>query len=431
MLRLLRGLTLWWQLKFGWQRLVALVLPLTLMLSACQPRLSWGDEQKLLSQAWTTLDRAYVDASFNDQNWWEVRQAFLRQPMPDREVTYAKIVEMMGTLGDPFTRFLDPEAYRSLQTSTAGALSGVGLQIALDEAGDRIRVLTPIEDSPAARAGLMPDDIILCIDGTTTAKMGLDEAAALMRGTVGSSVRLEILRSERPFDVVLERADIEIDPVRTKIIKNAIGRQSVAYIRLNQFNGNAVDKVAEAITQAENERVVGYVLDLRGNPGGLLRAGIEIAQMWLADATIVYTIDRNGVQDSARATGNRLTEAPLVVLVNRGSASASEVLAGALQDNHRAVLVGTRTFGKGSIQSLFELTDGSGMAVTIAKYMTPAKRDINKLGIDPDIEVELPDGELLSRDRVATAADRQFVRALQALQQVKKLALVSRHSDAV
>ncbi|MEO0854316.1 MAG: S41 family peptidase, partial [Cyanobacteria bacterium J06648_11] len=191
------------------------------------------------------------------------------------------------------------------------------------------------------------------------------------------------------------------------------------YIRLNQFNGNAVDKVAEAIANAEKQHVAGYVLDLRGNPGGLLRAGIEIAQMWLSDATIVYTIDRNGVQDSARATDHRLTAAPLAVLVDRGSASASEVLAGALQDNHRAVLVGTRTFGKGSIQSLFELSDGSGMAVTIAKYMTPAKHDINKLGIAPDVTVELPEGELLARDRVATAGDRQFVRALEALQQMR------------
>lgn len=405
------------RLRSSWRRLVALLLPLMLMLSACQPRLSWGDEQKLLSQAWTTLDRAYVDASFNEQNWWEVRQGFLRKPMPDRSATYARIVEMMGTLDDPFTRFLNPEAYRSLQTSTAGALSGVGLQIALDEAGDRIRVLVPIEDSPAARAGLQPNDVILAIDDAPTTGMGLDEAAALMRGESGSSVRLGMQRGKRQFDVVLERAAIEIDPVRTKIVNNAIGRQSVAYIRLNQFNGNAVDKVAEAIANAENQHVAGYVLDLRGNPGGLLRAGIEIAQMWLSDATIVYTIDRNGVQDSARATENRLTAAPLAVLVDRGSASASEVLAGALQDNHRAVLVGTRTFGKGSIQSLFELSDGSGMAVTIAKYMTPAKRDINKLGIEPDIQVTLPDGELLSRDRVATASDPQFVKALEALQQ--------------
>ncbi|MEO1132410.1 MAG: S41 family peptidase [Cyanobacteria bacterium J06639_1] len=389
-----------------------------LVLSACQPRLSWGDEQKLLSQAWTTLDRAYVDASFNEQNWWEVRQAFLRKPMPDRDATYAKIVEMMGTLGDPFTRFLNPEAYRSLQTSTAGALSGVGLQIALDEAGDRIRVLIPIEDSPAARAGLQPNDAISTIGDAPTTGMGLDEAAALMRGESGSSVRLGIVRGDRQFDVVLERAEIEIDPVRTQIVKNAIGSESIAYIRLSQFNGNAVDRVAEAIDEAENQHVAGYVLDLRGNPGGLLRAGIEIAQMWLSDATIVYTIDRNGVQDSARATEHRLTAAPLAVLVDRGSASASEVLAGALQDNHRAVLVGTRTFGKGSIQSLFELSDGSGMAVTIAKYMTPAHRDINKLGIEPDITVELPEGQLLTRDRVATASDPQFVRALQVFQSV-------------
>ncbi|MEM9568726.1 MAG: S41 family peptidase [Cyanobacteria bacterium P01_E01_bin.34] len=389
-------------------------------LTACQPRAGWGPEQKLLAQVWTTIDRSYVDATFNNQDWWKVRQEFIRHPMASPDEAYAEIAAMLATLDDPFTRFLPPSNYRSLQTSTAGELNGVGLQIALDDTG-RIRVIAPLEDTPADRAGLQPDDILLSIDGAEVTNWTLDEVANHLRGTTDTNVYLSIRRDELDFEVKLKREAIAINPVRSKILTRFAGQRSVAYIRLNQFNGNAVSEMRAAIQAAEDRSVAGYILDLRGNPGGLLKAGIEVAQMWIDRGPIVFTINRNGISDSADATASILTDKPLVVLVNKGTASASEVLAGALQDSERAVLVGTRTFGKGLIQSLVDMPDGSGLAVTIAKYATPSGRDINKLGIEPDYVVELAEERALKRTEMGTSDDSQFVQALSLLE--KQLAV--------
>jgi carboxyl-terminal processing protease len=196
----------------------------------------------------------------------------------------------------------------------------------------------------------------------------------------------------------------------------------VGYLRLSQFNGNAAEKLAEAIQTLKDQGAEAYLLDLRNNPGGLLQAGIEIARLWLPQGTVVYTVNRQGILDSFESFGQAITDAPLVVLVNEGTASASEILAGALQDNGRATLVGSTTFGKGLIQSLFDLSDGAGLAVTVAKYETPAHHDINKLGITPDRIVA---SVLLTRDTVATEADLQYQAALEMLSQAPVLASAS------
>lgn len=353
-----------------------------------EPALALTQEQKLLNEAWRTVNRAYLDDSFNHQNWWWVRERSLRRGLGDREETYGVIREMLASLGDPFTRFLNPEQYRSLQTNTSGALTGVGLQIALDGEGGRLTVVAPLVGSPAERAEILPGDEVLEIDGVPTADLTLDEAAERMRGPQGSAVVLLVATpGQAPRRLSLVRAHIEINPViwQGRTLPDGL---KVGYLRLGQFNGNAPQELAQAIAALEGQGVAGYVLDLRNNPGGLLQAGIAIARQWLDEGTIVYTVNRQGVLDSFEATGEALTAQPLVVLVNRGTASASEILAGALQDNGRAVLVGERTFGKGLIQSLFDLSDGSGVAVTIAKYETPNRRDINQSGIVPDIKVE-------------------------------------------
>ncbi len=389
-------------------------------LTGCQSgsaRMRWGEEQKLLAAAWTYVDRAYVDPTFNQQDWWKVRQQALAQPLPDRATTYHQIDLMLGSLGDPFTRFLDPEHFTSLQTSTAGELSGVGLQIAIDDE-DQVIVIAPIEGTPADQAGLASGDQILAIDDQPTGGLNLDTVAEKMRGPTGTPVHLTIQRQEQVFGITLIRAGIAINPVRTKIIPHAVDHRPVAYLRLSQFNGNAAEQIQMAIREAEQEGVAGYVLDLRNNTGGLLQAAIEIGQMWLAGGDLVLVTNRNGIQDSIKANSEVLTEAPLVVLVNRGSASASEVLAGALQDRRRAVLVGTRTFGKGLIQSLFELPDGSGLAVTTAKYLTPNGYDINQAGIEPDVVAEMdPNVGALNYEMVGTEVDTQFMAALRVVQE--------------
>jgi carboxyl-terminal processing protease len=231
-------------------------------------------------------------------------------------------------------------------------------------------------------------------------------------------VQLKIQRSDQEdrdqvLDLNVIRDRISINPVQASLERPSAG-PIIGYIRLRQFNANATSEMKQAIERLETQGATAYVLDLRNNPGGLLQAGVEIARLWLDSGPIVYTVDRQGVFDNFMANGPALTHAPLVVLVNRGSASASEILAGALQDTNRAQLVGERTFGKGLIQSLFNLSDGSGLAVTIAKYETPNHTDINKVGITPNLVIPQ---DLLRMNEMATPADIQYQAALDLLTQ--------------
>lgn len=397
-----------------------LILPVWIALSGYSPTAyALTEEQRLFNEAWRIVNRAYIDDTFNHQNWWLMRQRALSKPLADRDATYDAIQQMLASLNDPFTRLLKPEQYRSLQTNTSGELTGVGLQISLNADTGEIQVIAPIEGSPADKAGILPHDRILKIDGVPTAELALDEAAERMRGPSGSQVILTIGRDgEAPLDVAVTRDRIALNPVHTELHQRPDG-PPIGYIRLNQFNANATVEFAKAINRLEQQGADGYILDLRNNPGGLLQAGIEIARLWLDEGTIVYTVNRQGISDSFEATGQALTHDPLVVLVNQGTASASEILAGALHDNGRAELVGEKTFGKGLIQSLFELFDGSGLAVTVAKYETPNHHDIHKLGINPDRLVPM---EPITREQVATDSDRQYQAAVELLTQRSVLA---------
>lgn len=371
------------------------------------------EDQKIFSESWRIINRAYIDESFNHQNWWSIREKLMRQPFKNREETYQAIEKMLATLDDPFTRLLRPDQYRSLQVNTSGELMGVGLQIALDADTGDLTVIAPIDGSPAEQAGIQPRDRILKIDGLPTTDLSLDESAARMRGPMGSRVTLTVLREGSPVaeEIVLVRDRIALNPVIAEL-RSDLGQTPLGYIRLSQFSANATEEVAHAIQSLEKQGAKAYILDLRNNPGGLLQSGIEIARLWLDEGTIVYTVNRQGVLGSFEAVGSALTQAPLAVLVNQGTASASEILAGALQDNHRGILVGEKTFGKGLIQSLFDLSDGAGLAVTVAKYETPNHTDINKLGIMPDRVIP---SEALLRGQVATTSDQQYQAALQLL----------------
>jgi carboxyl-terminal processing protease len=393
---------------------VGLLLLFQITLSAwwTPPALAFTEEQKLFSQAWRIVSQSYIDDTFNHQNWWQLREKVLQKRLDNREGTYSAIKNMLESLDDPFTRFLTPNQYRSLQVSTSGELSGVGLQIALDPETGELAVVAPIAGSPAEQAGIQPRDRILEIDGILTSQLTLDEAASKMRGATGTTVTLKIQGKDgepKSFNLVRDR--IALNPVYA-VLDSSQNNTPIGYIRLTQFSANAPSELAHAIAQLEEQGAQGYILDLRNNPGGLLQAGIEIARFWLDQGTVVYTVNRQGTLGSFEAYGPALTEDPLIVLVNQGTASASEILAGALQDNGRAKLVGEKTFGKGLIQSLFDLTDGSGLAVTVAKYETPKHRDIHKLGIQPDLEVSL---DPITLNQVGTAADEQYQVAVKLL----------------
>jgi carboxyl-terminal processing protease len=377
-----------------------------------QPAVAMTGEQKLVSEVWRIVNHNYLDETFNHQNWATVRQKVLEKPLTDSNASYAAIGKMLKSLDDPFTRFLDPEQYRSLQVNTSGELNGVGLQIALNPETGKLEVVAPIAGSPADKAGIRPRDRILKIEGVSTKNLTLDEAATKMRGPRGSLVTLLIERDgEAETEIRLTRDRIALNPVVSEL-RVSTGSPPIGYLRLTQFNANASTELAHAISSLEKKGADAYILDLRNNPGGLLQSGIEIARLWLDSGTIVYTVNRQGIQGSFEAFGPALTNDPLVILVNQGTASASEILAGALQDNGRAQLVGETTFGKGLIQSLFELSDGSGLAVTIAKYETPQHRDINKLGIKPDKVISQ---DPINREQIGTEADLQYQAAVELL----------------
>lgn len=380
--------------------------------SFCSPAAALTDEQKIVSQAWRIVNRTYLDDTFNHQNWAQVRQKALKARLKDKDTAYEAIQSMLKTLDDPFTRFLDPRQYRSLQVNTSGELTGVGLQIALNPETGKLEVVTPITGSPAEKAGIQPRDRIVKIEGKPTENLTLDQAASLMRGRIGTAVSLVIDRDgTAPKEISIIRDRITLNPVIAKLQKDK--QNNIGYIRLTQFNANAPSELARAVKELEEKGADSYVLDLRNNPGGLLQAGIEVARLWLDSGIVVYTVNRQGIQGNFESFGSALTQDPLVVLVNQGTASASEILAGALQDNKRATLVGEKTFGKGLIQSLFELSDGSGLAVTIAKYETPNHRDINKLGITPDKVIS---SEPITINQVATSDDVQYQAAVELLE---------------
>ncbi|MBE9104467.1 PDZ domain-containing protein [Nostoc cf. edaphicum LEGE 07299] len=395
--------------RVGFSLLMAVCLALGTL---TQPAVALTGEQKLVSEVWRIVNRTYLDETFNHQNWAAVRQKVLEKPLADSNASYEAIGKMLKSLDDPFTRFLDPEQYRSLQVNTSGELTGVGLQIALNSENGKLEVVAPIAGSPADKAGIRPRDRIVKIEGVSTENLTLDEAATRMRGPSGSLVTLVIERDgEAETEIRLTRDRIALNPVVSDLRVSAEGTP-IGYLRLTQFNANASTELAHAISSLEKKGAAAYILDLRNNPGGLLQSGIEIARLWLDSGTIVYTVNRQGIQGSFEAFGPALTNDPLVILVNQGTASASEILAGALQDNGRAQLVGETTFGKGLIQSLFELSDGSGLAVTIAKYETPEHRDINKLGIKPDKVISQP---AINREEIGTEADLQYQAAVELL----------------
>ncbi|MED6156989.1 Carboxyl-terminal-processing peptidase 2, chloroplastic [Stylosanthes scabra] len=364
------------------------MLVMSVSLASSNPSWALTEENLLFLEAWRVIDRAYIDKSFNGQSWFRYREDALRkEPMNNREETYAAIRKMLATLDDPFTRFLEPEKLRSLRSGTQGALTGVGISIgyptkaAMPSGG--LVVISASPGGPAYRAGVSSGDIILGIDDISTENLGLYDAAERLQGPEGSSVALTIRSGSDVKHLSLTREKVSLNPVTVRLCKiPASGNDSpkVGYIKLTSFNQNASSAIKEAINTLRSDNVNAFVLDLRDNSGGLFPEGIETAKICRGIRDILDTDGSNALAISE----------PLAVLilslyqVNKGTASASEILAGALKDNKRAILFGEPTFGKGKIQSVFELSDGSGLVVTVARYETPAHIDIDKVGVIPD-----------------------------------------------
>ena len=367
--------------------------------------------KEVIDQVWQIVFRDYLDSTgaYSDARWRQLRKDLLAKSYAGDEESYEAIKGMLSSLDDPYTRFLDPKEFKEMRIDTSGELMGVGIQLSLDKDTKELIVVSPIEGTPASRAGVQSKDVIVSIDGAPTKGMTTEDAVKLIRGPEGTEVILGLRRKGDVLNVPLTRARIEINAVKKALNTSANGSK-IGYIRLKQFNANASREMRAAIQDLEEQGAQGYVLDLRSNPGGLLEASIDIARQWLNEGTIVSTRTREGIRDVRRATGSAITDKPMVVLIDQGSASASEILSGALQENKRAQLVGQKTFGKGLVQAVRGLSDGSGMTVTIAKYLTPNGTDIHKNGIKPDVEAEMSEKEMreFKIENLGTPKDSQY-----------------------
>ena len=396
---------------------LVLALPLLLILQLSGPALALTDDQTLVVDVWRLVNESYVDSSFSGVPWRRLRQKALEKTISNRVDAYDAIEAMLAPLDDPYTRLLRPESYGQLEAATKGTVSGIGLQLGVHHDTGSVVVIAPVEDSPAAEAGLVDGTLLRSINGQATSELGLDGSAALLRGDSGSSVHLEVtLPDGEEQSLDLERRAIDLRPVRSRRLRS--GDHTLGYLRINQFSEPVPEAVQEALADLEAKGIEGLVLDLRNNTGGLVSAGLAVADDFLAGDVIVETQDRNGINEQRPANSGRLFDGPMLTLINGGTASASEILAGALQDNGRSPLLGSTSFGKGEIQTLLPLGDGSGLAVTVARYLTPNGRAIQGQGLEPDepLSSAEPSGSSIGSDDDAwlRSAEEALIKQLEA-----------------
>lgn len=352
---------------------------------------------ELYDNVWRLINAKYVDQTNNEQDWGKWRHKY-DNVIRTQEDAYVAIDTMVASLNDPYTKFLNPKDFAEETGSIKGSLKGIGIQIGVKDG--KLMVIAPIEDTPAAKAGLLADDEILSIDGKSTKGITVDKAAEQIRGEEGTSVTLVIKRQNaEPKSYTITRAEIEIKSVSQKLPDNIKMPKDIEYIRLSSFiSRNASKEVADILTNASGKKAI--ILDLRSNPGGLLSNAIYISDMFLNGGAIVSTVDRDGYKETQKASRGVLTTKPVVVLVNKGSASASEIFSGAIKDNKRGVIVGTQSFGKGLVQEINKLPNQAGINITIQKYLTPSGTDIHKKGITPDVVVELTEDDIKNKNDV-------------------------------
>ncbi len=363
----------------------------------------------LYDDVWKLINKKYYDPSDNSQDWSKWRYRY-ENKLKTKEDAYVAIETMLASLNDPYTRFLDPKEFSEENQSIKGSLKGIGTQIGLRDG--QLVIIAPLEDSPAERAGLQADDAILEINGESTKGINIDVAADKIRGEKGTTVTLLIQRKDVPnktYSIV--RDEIEIKSVSTKPPFETEIPENLKYIRLSSFiSKNAAGEIETILNSSKDAK--GFIIDLRSNPGGLLTNAIYISDMLLKGGVIVSTVDRDSYKTTTRARYQQVTDKPIVVLINKGSASASEILSGALKDNSRATIVGEQSFGKGLVQEINRLPDEAGLNITIQRYLTPSGTDIHKKGITPDIVVEL------TKENAEAKDDVQLKKAIEILEQM-------------
>ncbi len=343
---------------------------------------AYTSPDRLYHYVWSLINEDFFDNTFNHQDWKRWQHKYDGK-LTDFDASHKAIETMLASLGDRYTRFLDKDAFDDEKNQIDAQLCGIGVQIGLDKQ-HRIVVISPIEDTPAQKAGIRPADLILEIDGKATTGFSVDDAAKYIRGEVDSKVNLLVGRGSQKKKFLITRKKIPLKSVQTaKMLDSKVG-----YIRLSSFISHKVDvEMIGALKDLSSAKAL--VLDLRDNPGGLLNKSIAVSDLFLDSGNIVSTVDKEGYKTSVASKCRPICRLPMVILINKGSASASEITMGALKDNGRAVLVGEKSFGKGLVQGINKLDDGSGVNITIARYLTPNDSDIHEKGISPDVEVKL------------------------------------------
>jgi carboxyl-terminal processing protease len=345
------------------------------------------DEQqrfKVFWESWQIVEREFYDKSQIDH----------------QRLIYGAIKGMIDAVGDPYTVYQTPSQRELSDTDLRGSFDGIGIQV--DMKDNKLTVVAPIEGSPAEAAGFRPGDVVLEVDGKSLAGKTLNDTVGLIRGQRGTPVTLTVLRpgTNDPFPITVVRAEIRLKSVRARMLDDNVG-----YVRISAFSASTGTEMANGVKDLLDQQARGLVVDLRNNPGGYLSSSVEAsAQLMEPGSVVLYQQSGNGDRKTYRTEGGgTAAQLPLVVLVNKGSASASEIMAGALRDNGRAILVGEKTFGKGTVQNVHELSDKSGLRVTTAQWLTPSEQPIQGAGLQPDQTVELPPTATISSD--ATRAD--------------------------
>lgn len=371
--------------------------------AGAQPNVS-GGVTNLEAEASSDVDFA---------QFWEVwnllKEQYYKQPVSELDLFYGAMRGMVAGAGDPYTTYFEPEEAEAFRAALNGTFSGIGAEIGMRDG--QLVVVAPLADSPASRAGVQPGDAIWAIDGTETAGMSVEQAVSRIRGEEGTDVTLTLSHdgATEAEDIVLTRAVITIDSVKWEFTED-----NVAVVSISQFNDDTAALFGEAANEILSKNARGIVIDLRSNPGGLLSAAIDLASAWVGYRPVVLEKEQDDTRSFSGTSAPRLSGVPTVVLVNGGSASASEILSGALQDYGLATIVGTQTFGKGSVQDYRELPDGSAVKITIASWYTPKGRGINEEGITPDRLVEFTQEDAHAKRDPQKEAALEILRAPEA-----------------
>ncbi len=360
----------------------------------------------------TLLNRSTNQSKSLDFNlFWDVwsllDKKYVQQPVDEKKRFYGAIRGMVASLGDPYTAFMDPDETKQFQSDLDGNFDGIGIEIGIRD--DLLTVVAPLENSPAAKAGIKSGDIILKIDDQVTTDMTLQEAVSKIRGEKGSTVKLTLTRDKKqPFETTVVRDNIAVNSVKVTY------KNDVAIVEISRFGDTTLNEMNQVATEIATKGIQKIVIDVRNNPGGFLQSAIDVGSLFIPDGTIVQEVNSKGEKTAFPATGNaKLKDAKVVVLINEGSASAAEILAGALHDRKQAPLIGKKSFGKGSVQEVTQLSDGSSVRVTVAKWLTPNGTSIDHNGVNPDTEVELTD-EDINKNR-----DPQLDKAIEAVKALK------------